>query len=215
MTVKDLKENMSCTLISAKKDRKYESKKVIRIIERDAIYVDATIYKGTLVNVNGVSNHLVIDVKNTEPQIFQYVFPEICKRNGKAYYKIRLRNKSSVQYNRRHNARIRIGRSVAVRADDSSDLFSCTLKDISAVGFALEFIKRDLPAGFENIKSFRCIYTDADRLHDIKFSAELKGVVKRIVDTPEGKKLFGCQMPYSYKIDKYVTDKEKLMQNKR
>ena len=215
MTVKDLKENMTCTLISAKKDRKFEKKTTIRIIERDTVYVDATIYKGRLVNVNGASNHLVIDVKSTEPQIFQYVYPEIYKRNGKAYYKISLRNKSSVQYNRRHKPRVHVGKSVAVRADNSSDMISCTLKDISAVGFALEFIKRDLPAHFENIKMFRCIFTDADRLHDIKFSAELKGVVKRVVDTAEDKTLFGCQMPYSYKVDKYVSDKEKLKQNRR
>ena len=40
MNVNDLKENMDCTIISTKKDKKYESRSVIRKIERNTRYVD-------------------------------------------------------------------------------------------------------------------------------------------------------------------------------
>ena len=207
MNVNDLKENMDCTIISTKKDKKYESRSVIRKIERNTIYVDVVRYNGKVVNLSSTANHLAIDIKTHEPQIFQYILPEICRRDGRTYYRIDLKNRNSAKYNRRRNARCRIGKIVSARIDDGSETYQCVLKDISAIGFALEFKRSELPKDYRDIKLLRCIYAEVNKVHDIKLTADLKGAVKRTVITEDGHILFGCQMPYSYQVDHYVTRK--------
>lgn len=214
MTINDLKVNTKCMILSTKKDKAFESDTVIRMIDGGYIYVDPTIKNGKIVNLNGVSNHLIIETGPKPPQIFQYIYPEIYRHNGKTYYRIKLRNKNSVKYNRRHNQRITVNKTVSVRIDGGAEIYTCILKDISAVGFALEFTNRDLPPDHKNIKSFRCVYSDLNKVHNIKITVELRGTVRRIVDTADNKTLYGCQMPYSYNVDRYVTDKENARQQK-
>ncbi len=209
MNVNDLKINTECTLISTKKDKKFEAKSVIRIIERGIIYVDVIRRNGKIVNLSGVSNHLTIDIQMKEPQIFQYITPEIYRRNGNVYYRINLRNKNTTKYNRRRNPRYHIGKTVTARIDNNTDVYPCILKDISAVGFALEFHKKELPKNISEITNIRFIFADMDKARDLKITTDLNGRVRRTIETGDGKILFGCQMAYSYQVDRYVTEKYK------
>lgn len=210
MTVRDLKEGMTCTIISTKKDGKYESDSVIQKINKSTIYVKPTVIDGRVVHLKNVANYLVIDIKDDEPQVFKYVYPLVCKEDGKTYYRIDLKNKISVKYNRRHNARCYLGKSVNVRADKNVATHSCTIKNISAVGFALVFMPRDLPPDYKNVKSFHCVFTDYDPRFGLNITLELNGTVRRIVATNDGRILFGCQMPYSIKTDRYVARKMEI-----
>ncbi len=207
MTIKDLHEGMTCTIISTKKNGKYESRTSIQKIEKNTIYVKPTVIDGRVVQLRDVANYLVIDIKGREPQVFQYVHPEVYKYGGKTYYRIDLKNKISVKYNRRHNYRCSIGKPVFARADKNVATHPCIVKNISAVGFALVFSQKDLPLNYKEVKTFHCVFNDYNPKFGLNTTIELDGQVRRIVETKDGRVLFGCQIPYSSKIDRYVAKK--------
>ncbi len=217
MTIKDLKEGMSCRIISTKKGSKYEADTVIQKISKGAVYIKPIIIGGKIIHLKDVSNFLIINIKGQEPQVFQYVYPLVWRENGKPYYRIDLKHKISVKYNRRHNYRCYIGKSVYARADKNVTTHPCTVKNVSAVGFALVFFKKDLPSNYKAVKTFHCVFNDFDPQFGLNSTIELNGAVKRIVETDDGKILFGCQIPYSPKIDQYVAKRIEIdrLQNKR
>ncbi len=210
MTIKDLKTGMACTLLTMRKKGNYEHETCIRKIEGGYAYIDAAIRDGKVINFGSAGNYLVVKINGENPQIFQYIVPEVCRENGKACYKIDLKHKVSIKYNRRHNIRLKVGKTTNARPDGRQKTYACTIKDISAVGFALVFDRMVLPKDYKTFKKLQFVLSDTDPRYGLHISLELTGDVKRMVNTENDRVLYGCQIPYSSKIEKYIAEKEKI-----
>lgn len=211
MTINDLRVGMKCTILSSRKDKQHTGDVIIRKIKGFDVYVDVIKVDNKIVSLSGVSNFLIVNVPNMDPEIFSYITPVIIqdKADGKSYYKFQLKT-SSKKYNRRKNARLYIGTEVNVRADQNTKTYPCILRDISATGFALVFSPKYIPSNYSKIKSFHLVYNDYDLEHTLKVSLSLTGYVKRCISLDGGRLLFGCWFPKSSKVEKYITDKEKI-----
>ncbi len=215
MTIKDLKEGMKCTILSVRKNNKLESTVYIQKITKKCVYTDVIYYEGKIVNIGKVSNFLIIELKGQTPQVFQYVNPVICRIGSRCYYRMELRNKLSVKYNRRHNYRCFIGKTVKAKADNNVTPNYCIFKNLSAVGFALVFDKVNLPKDYRNVKNFSLTYNDPEMGETFPDTLNLKGEVRRIVETQNGKILYGCKIGHTPGVERYVALKERIRQNKK
>lgn len=214
MTIKDLKPGMSCTLLTMRKRGNYQSDSSIAHIRGNDVYVDVVIVDNKIVNFGHISNFLIINIAGQRPQIFQYIIPEICKEGSRRYYKISLKNKSSTVYDRRKNFRLRINKSVKAKFDDNASTNRGVIKNISAVGFAIVVDKTNLPKDHMNTKKIFTVLKDGEPEYGLQYTFELKGEVRRIVNTNDGKVLFGCQFPYSHRVEKYIHEKELIKRKK-
>ena len=210
MTVRDLKPGMSCTLLTMRKKGKYQSDSTIVRIEGSTIFVKAVIVNNRVVNFGHISNFLIVNVEDDSPQIFQYIVPEIYNEGNSHFYRINLKSKFAVTYDRRKNFRARINKTANARFDDSTSTRHGLLKNISAVGFALVLDGANLPRNHTRTQNIHVSFTDTDPEFGLQTSFELTGEVRRIVNTRDGKILFGCHFPYSYNIEKFVLEKERI-----
>ncbi len=214
LTIKDLKIGMTCTIKSVKQDKKHEGKVIIQKIGKDEIYTSVIKIGDQAVSLAGVSNFLIIEDAGKTPEVFQYVNPIVVKEGGKTYYKIKLGKSGSAKFNRRKKQRFPMGIAINVRADTNVRTYLCTLKDISATGFALVFKGENIPKNFDKIKTFHFTYNDFDPKYAFRATLSLTGVVKRYVYLDDKQMLFGCQISESAQVERYIQDKIKMQKGK-
>lgn len=217
MTIKDFKQGMKCTILAVKKGKQYQGEVTVRKVKKNYILVDVIRVKKRVVSLAGVSNFLLIEDKSGAPNCFQYIIPIIVydRKDKQAYYQIKLKDISSVKFNRRKHFRCPIGAEINVRTDNSQKTYPCLLKDISASGFALIFTGKHIPSEYETIRTFHFIYNDFDLKNCFSATLNLTGVVKRCVHLNENQILFGCQFRESPLVEKYVADKMRIKQKKK
>lgn len=121
----------------------------------------------------------------------------IIYRNGKQYLML-VTNKYGLLYNRRNARRFKINALCTIIFNDSSSCVA-TIKDVSAIGIALEGFSHDVSAG----DTIHVIFDDVEQLNSIsglQFDTHqlYKADVVRTDYTPDGL-LVGCQFCNDYK----------------
>lgn len=216
MTINDLNPGMSCTLLTMRKRGKYQADSTILKISNHDLFVDAVTVNGRIVNFGHTSNFLIINLQDRVPQIFQYIVPQLTREDGRYCYKINLKYKLSVIYDRRNNFRLPLNKSVSARFDvREARQYQCLLKNISAVGFGLVLDRTNLPKDYKLTGSINITFSDSEPEYGMEVSFNLTGSVKRIINTKDGRILFGCQFPYSLSIEQYIHDKKLILQRLR
>ena len=208
MTVNDLSIGTECTILTKKRDKKYEG--VTKILKKNKNYIltDVIRVKGQIVLFNSGLSFLVVNGKTGVPQAFEYIHPIIVRdMNGKSMYKIELKNSSSKDYNRRRKPRMKVGKDIHVKADNTEKAYACKLKDISANGFALVFTGNSIPSNIKSIKSFQFTFADSDPRLAIKVNFALSGEVRRLACINGNQILVGCQIKDSYDLEQYINKK--------
>ena len=177
---------------------------------KNLIFAEAVMSNDKPVSFRGknIMVSLLVYFDEEKPILFKNVSTKLFKRSGGDYcYGIATIAEGHI-YNRRENFRCHIGLESSIQCGSNTAAHPAIIRDISSTGFA---VVCDTDVSLEPGQLVHTVLNDRPIDGGVSYSFQLYGLVARIQELENGKRLFGCKLNNPIQgLDKYIMEKERI-----